>query len=42
MKSFALRTAVVAALPLFGLVSLSAVAAEGPLAMKKGQGGSEV
>jgi len=42
MKAIALRTAVVAALPLFGLMSLSAVAAEGPLAMKKGQGGSEV
>src|SRR5688572_12946460 len=39
MKAIALRAAIVAALPLF---CLSAVAAEGPLAMKKGQGGSEV
>src|ERR1041384_3524636 len=39
MKVTALRTAIVAALPLF---CLSAVAAEGPLAMKKGQGGSEI
>ena len=42
MKAIALRAAVVAALPLFGLMSLSAAAAEGPLSMKKGQGGSEV
>ena len=42
MKAIALRAAVVAALPLFGLMSLSAGAAEGPLSMKKGQGGSEV
>ena len=40
MKATALRAAIVAALPLF--MSLSAVAAEGPLAMKKGQGGSEI
>src|ERR1044072_7782389 len=39
MKAIALRAAIVAALPLF---SLSAVAAEGPLAQKKGQGGSEI
>ena len=39
MKVTALRTAIVAALP---LICLSAVAAEGPLAMKKGQGGSEI
>ena len=39
MKAIALRAAVVAALPLF---CLSAVAAEGPLAQKKGQGGSEI
>jgi hypothetical protein len=39
MKAIALRAAIVAALPLF---CLSAGAAEGPLAMKKGQGGSEV
>jgi hypothetical protein len=42
MKAIALRDAVAAALPLFCLMSLSAVAAEGPLATKKGQGGSEV
>jgi hypothetical protein len=39
MKVTALRTAILAALPLF---CLSAVAAEGPLAQKKGQGGSEI
>ena len=39
MKAIALRAAIVAALPLF---CLSAVAAEGPLAQKKGQGGSEI
>src|SRR5687768_11529247 len=39
MKAIVLRAAVVAALPLF---CLSAVAAEGPLAQKKGQGGSEI
>jgi hypothetical protein len=38
-KAFALRAAVLAALP---WLCLSAIAAEGPLAMKKGQGGSEV
>ena len=39
MKAIALRAAIVAALP---LMCLSAVAAEGPLAQKKGQGGSEI
>jgi curli biogenesis system outer membrane secretion channel CsgG len=39
MKVTALRTVLVAALP---LVCSSAVAAEGPLAQKKGQGGSEI
>ena len=39
MKAIALRAAIVAALPLF---CLSAVAAEGPLAQQKGQGGSEI
>src|SRR5262245_55465963 len=39
MKTIALRAAIVAALPLF---CLSAVAAEGPLAQKKGQGGSDI
>ena len=39
MKVTALRTAIIAALP---LVCLSAFAAEGPLAQKKGQGGSEI
>ena len=40
MKAIALRAAIVAALPL--ICGLSAVAAEGPLAQKKGQGGSEI
>jgi len=39
MKATVLRAAIVVALPLF---CLSAVAAEGPLAQKKGQGGSEI
>jgi hypothetical protein len=39
MKAIALRAAIVAALP---LLCLPAVAAEGPLAQKKGQGGSEI
>ena len=39
MKAIALRAAIVAALP---LMCLSAGAAEGPLAQKKGQGGSEI
>jgi curli biogenesis system outer membrane secretion channel CsgG len=39
MKAIALRAAIVAALP---LICLSAGAAEGPLAQKKGQGGSEI
>ena len=39
MKAIALHAAIVAAL---SLICLSAVAAEGPLAQKKGQGGSEI
>ena len=39
MKAIALRAAIVAALP---LMCLSAGAAEGPLAQKQGQGGSEI
>jgi hypothetical protein len=39
MKAIALRAAIVAALP---LVCSSAIAADGPLAQKKGQGGSEI
>src|SRR6201988_765914 len=43
MKAVALRAAIVASLPLFNVMWLSAaVAAEGPLAQKKGQGGSEI
>ena len=38
MKAIALRAAIVAALP---LICLSAGAAEGPLAQKQGQGGTE-
>ena len=43
MNVTALRAAIVAALPLFNLICLSAaVAAEGPLAQQKGKGGSEI
>jgi len=43
MKAIALRAGIVAALPLINLIWLSAaVAAEGPLAQQKGQGGSEI